>query len=857
MAAQKKPAKPASKTTKSSAGTAKKNTANKSSATTKQRKPAVSEMRKQGNQARAVVLFALAIFLGCLVLIKGDNLWSYAHDAVLGVFGNWAILCPILMIYIAVVTALDKPQVSFAAKIWMMVLVIILFCGAGFIFASAELPSDMSFLDFTRYVYEHNSGAEGGVIGAYVGNPLMLAAGEVGSKIIIVLLIFVALMLLTGTTLIHLFKAVKKPVDVVSDGIQQAKQRREERQSLAEIDIPLEGRMPDHPVHSDTAQLFPIGQPEKVKRKKSDKLANLQNVFGIREEPEEILKTDEITVSNENYVETEHAATTPDYTQLVKDNKAESTEEKDEAALDAEKATAEFLREHAESEKKEAQSGKAAPEARNYIFPPVTLLETGQRIDPATEMEELQNNGRTLVETLKSFGVQTKILDISRGPSVTRYELQPAAGVKISRITGLSDDIAMNLAAEGVRIEAPIPGKAAVGIEVPNKTKNVVRLREIVESNSFITAKSKLTVALGRNIAGKVALADLAKMPHILIAGTTGSGKSVCVNSFITSVLYKASPEDVRFLMIDPKVVELGVYNGIPHLLVPVVTDPRKATGALNWAVTEMLNRYRVFADSNVRDLAGYNSLAKQNKYTYENGEPMLKMPQIIIIIDELSDLMMAAPNEVEDSICRLAQMARAAGMHLVVATQRPSVDVVTGLIKANIPSRIAFAVSSQVDSRTILDGAGAEKLLGRGDMLFAPVGASKPIRIQGCFLTDKEIEKVTDFVKKSGAIDYDEAVISEIEKNAVTEPQKGDGNGAPGSDDPMIEDAIKCVVEAGQASTSLLQRRLRLGYARAGRLIDEMEQLGIVGPHEGSKPRQVLMTYNQWLEKNMQKTDE
>ena len=464
-----------------------------------------------------------------------------------------------------------------------------------------------------------------------------------------------------------------------------------------------------------------------------------------------------------------------------------------------------------------------------------------------------------LVETLKSFGVQTKILDICRGPAVTRYELQPAAGVKISKITNLADDLAMNLAATGVRIEAPIPGKAAVGIEVPNKTKSIVRMRELVESNSFMTSKGKLTIALGRDIAGQVTVADLSKMPHVLIAGTTGSGKSVCINSLIVSLLYKSGPEDVRFLMIDPKVVELGIYNGIPHLLVPVVTDPRKAAGALNWAVTEMLKRYKIFAENNVRDLKGYNSLAEANGYQDENGQPMHKMPQIVIIIDELSDLMMAAPNEVEDAICRLAQMARAAGMHLVVATQRPSVDVVTGLIKANIPSRIAFAVSSAIDSRTILDAGGAEKLLGQGDMLFSPIGAQKPLRIQGCYVSDGEIESIVDFVKNSKAVVYDETVAREIERSAVEGAKAGgdDGDDREDNGDPMMNEAIKCVVEAGQASTSLLQRRLRLGYARAGRLIDEMEQRGIVGPHEGSKPRQVLITYAQWLEMNMQKSDD
>ena len=486
------------------------------------------------------------------------------------------------------------------------------------------------------------------------------------------------------------------------------------------------------------------------------------------------------------------------------------------------------------------------------------MLEVSKELDTRNVTEELQVNGQLLVETLKSFGVQTKILDISRGPAVTRYELQPAAGVKISKITNLADDIAMNLAASGVRIEAPIPGKAAVGIEVPNKNVGVVRMRDLVESNRFCSAPSKLTVALGRDISGQVTVADLAKMPHLLIAGSTGSGKSVCINSLIISLLYKATPDEVRFLMVDPKVVELGIYNGIPHLLVPVVTDPRKAAGALGWAVTEMLNRYKMFADNNVRDLASFNRLiGDKEEYVRDDGVTLKKMPQIVIIIDELADLMMAAPNEVEDSICRLAQMARAAGMHLVIATQRPSVDVITGIIKANIPSRIAFAVSSQIDSRTILDMGGAEKLLGRGDMLFAPMGSQKPLRVQGCYVDDREIESIVNFVKKSKPSEYDQSVIEGIEKNAVAEKSKGDEDNTDAkSTDPMMDEAIKCVVEAGQASTSLLQRRLRLGYARAGRLIDEMEQMGVVGPHEGSKPRQVLITYQQWLEMTMQKND-
>ena len=479
------------------------------------------------------------------------------------------------------------------------------------------------------------------------------------------------------------------------------------------------------------------------------------------------------------------------------------------------------------------------------------LLKEGEQPDGQDLSEELKANAQLLVDALASFGVQTRIIDIARGPAVTRYELQPSAGVKISKITNLADDIALNLATSGVRIEAPIPNKAAVGIEVPNRQTSVVPIRDIIDSQAFREAKSKVTMCLGKDIGGSVCVADISKMPHMLIAGATGSGKSVCINSIIMSILFKASPEEVRLLMVDPKVVELGVYNGIPHLLVPVVTDPRKAAGALNWAVSEMLGRYKLFADNSVRDINGYNRLAEERP-----ERNLAKMPQIVIIIAELADLMIAAQNEVEDAICRLAQMARAAGMHLVIATQRPSVDVITGVIKANIPSRIAFAVSSQVDSRTILDSGGAEKLLGKGDMLFFPVGAAKPIRIQGCFVSDKEVEKVVAFIKGSQTAEYDDQILEEIERQAeATGKSAGSGSGGGGfdADDEMLPAAIECVVETGQASTSLLQRKLKLGYARAARIIDEMESRGIVGPFEGSKPRQVLISRQQWIEMKMQ----
>ncbi len=507
------------------------------------------------------------------------------------------------------------------------------------------------------------------------------------------------------------------------------------------------------------------------------------------------------------------------------------------------------------SEEEAAKAPAEEPEAEEsyqYQYPSIELFERApEESDPNAE-DELKANAQKLVDTLESFGVRTRVLDISRGPSVTRYEVQPMAGVKISRITSLADDIALNLAVADVRMEAPIPGKPAVGIEVPNRKKTPVYIRSIFESQSFLHMTSPLGIALGKDIAGVAQVADLCKMPHLLIAGSTGSGKSVCVNSIIMSLLFRSSPEDVKLLLIDPKVVELAEYNGIPHLLMPVVTEPRKAAGALGGAVQEMERRYHLFAENNVRDIKSFNKLAA-------NDPNLEKMPYIAIIIDELADLMMVVGKDVEDSICRIAQKARAAGMHLIVATQRPSVDVITGLIKANIPSRIAFAVSSQVDSRTILDGAGAEKLLGMGDMLFMPVGASKPTRIQGTFVRDEEISRVLDFIKKSATVQYDEAMIEAMEKHAIQDGKKGsssDADDEPESD-PMLKQAVEVVIDAGQASTSLLQRRCKLGYARAARIMDEMEEKGIIGPYEGAKPRAVLISRQQWLEMQMNQPDE
>lgn len=503
---------------------------------------------------------------------------------------------------------------------------------------------------------------------------------------------------------------------------------------------------------------------------------------------------------------------------------------------------------------------KPAPEELKfsdvYTLPPVNLLNPVQKkLTQADIDNEIDRNSRKLVEALQSFGVQTKLVGVSRGPSVTRYELQPAPGVKISKITGLQDDIALNLASAGVRIEAPIPNKSAVGIEVPNKARDTVFFRELVDTTEFKKSfDKKLETVLGKDISGAMVTCNIAKMPHLLIAGTTGSGKSVCVNSIIMSILMKSTPQDVRLIMVDPKKVEFMMYNGIPHLLIPVVTDPKKAAGALAWAVNEMLNRYKQFSDNNVRDFTGFNELAK------DPDSGLMKMSHIVIFIDELADLMMASPKDVEDSIVRLAQMARAAGMHLVIATQRPTVNVVTGLIKANIPSRIALMVASQTDSRVILDVSGAEKLLGNGDMLYMPVGLPKPVRVQGCFVSDKEVERVVEFIKQTFQAEYDELVMEEVERQTEMVASAQDGKSSGNSDsgdidtsDERLEDAIDFVVESGTCSTSSLQRRLKLGYGRAARLVDIMEEMGIVGPLEGSKPRQVLMTKQEWAERKLQ----
>ena len=793
-----------------------------------------SAARKEAVQGRrqllSVIWFAVAVFLLCVVFSPGQNVWLAIHNFIFGVFGVTAYFYPFLLGFVAVLFAMDKIGGSMNAKVIESGILVILVGAAVDIFSKHN--DALTFWQHLTAAYKSGSHLKsGGFLGALVGQPLYLAFGKTGAAITAILLIFVFLMIITGTTLMSLFRTMARPVKSISEQAENAYQARLERESEEaqsgkqlkvikgfNVDIPVD----DIPEKRNIPKTSLDEKQRKVVSAYYGETPESEPEKPAVPEPEE--KTDDIK---------------PEIETALKAAKNEAEAEKRD--IPPEKAA-----EPTKPAEFSVPEKDAEPKTEGYSYPPLSLLNKSKATDTAALSAELDHTAEHLVETLKSFGVETRIVDISRGPTVTRYELQPCAGVKISKITNLADDIALNLATAGVRIEAPIPNKAAVGIEVPNKASAVVGVRGILESPAFINAKSKLTVALGRDIGGNVVVTDIAKMPHGLIAGATGSGKSVCINSIIISLLYKATPDEVKLLMIDPKVVELGIYNGIPHLLVPVVTDPRKAAGALGWSVTEMERRYKMFADRGVRDLAGYN------KFVENLGDPEVqKMPHIVIIIDELADLMMTAPNEVEDSINRIAAKARAAGMHLIIATQRPSVDVVTGVIKANIPTRIAFAVSSQIDSRTILDSAGAEKLLGRGDMLFSPVGSTKPNRIQGCFVSDEEVEAVVDYIKSDHTVDYDDDVMVEIERQAAIEKKQKTGLPEDGPEgDPMLDEAIRVVVENGMASTSLLQRKLKLGYARAARIVDEMEQRGVVGPYEGSKPRKVLISKEQLLER-------
>lgn len=810
------------KSSRSRPSTAKEAARGRSSST---RAKPTAEQTSARHQMAAVLLFAGAILVLCLAIIPGGSLWKQLHYLIRGLFGICGFILPVLMGYIAVLSALERPIGSLSGKLWQCVLLLVMVGSALYIFTSS--PDGVNYFRAIGNAYLDGIRLSGGgVLGVLLGYPLEYAFTDVGAKIIILLLVFVFVMLITGTTILTLFRTAYKPVRKTKESIETAMTNAAERRHRAagsidvelgegyrdanerrrrRTDIPLDDTVEEEEETSVAEEVPPPPPP------KSEKLIALEKAARGLQEEESI--------------------------SLRKKPEAEGEPEEPEVFTPPESVSL------------------FAPEEASYRYPPLSLLDEPKPVPAGDGDMDVKKLSTLLVGTLKDFGVNTRVIDVTRGPAVTRFELEPSAGVKISRITGLADDIALRLATTGVRIEAPIPNKAAVGIEVPNKTRRTVCLRELLDTPEFSCAKGKLTVALGKDIEGRIVLADLAKMPHLLIAGTTGSGKSVCTNSMIQSILYRANPDEVKLMLIDPKQVEFGIYNGIPHLLVPVVTDPRKAAGALGWAVNEMLHRYKVFAENNVRDLESYNALARKS-------DTLKPMPLYLIVIDELADLMMAAASEVEDSIIRLAQMARAAGMHMVIATQRPSVDVITGLIKANIPSRLALTVASAVDSRTILDAGGAEKLLGYGDMLFMPVGQPKPLRVQGCFVSNSEVEAVVNFLKDTEKHEYDQAVMEEIERQAAAAGKssgkgKADDVESDGEEDEMLPQAIEVVVEAGMASTSLLQRRLRLGYARAGRIIDQLEERHIIGPHEGSKPRQVLITRQQWQEMSFRAEEE
>jgi len=751
-------------------------------------------------------ILVTSILLGALIYLKSGYIGMRLNVILGGVISWIKYIIPVGIFAIGIYLMLNKKE---GLKRKIIQFIILTLC-----ISTLMSTNQFSKGEFTEYnndiklVVERGyelgiRGIGGGAIGTLIAIPIINLIGHAGCYIFI---IGIGLM-----TCIFLFGI--RPIEFIKQTLEASKNRSREYDDDEQIEEPKPRK-----TRMKTNKKIEIEEPEMLSE---------QIQINIKE-PEEHKKESKISFIEANLFKNSNKK----QEQVLQDNLQDEEELfKQEAEIKEDKTKQILTLDHT-----------VTVEDEDYEFPPINLLQEGEA-KKSTGKKALTDTAAKLQKTLYSFGVSAKVENVSVGPAITRYELKPAEGVRVSKIANLADDIALNLAAETIRIEAPIPGKQAVGIEIPNREKEAVHLREIIDSPEFKNSESKTAFALGKDVAGDVVVTDIAKMPHVLIAGSTGSGKSVCINTLISSIIYKAKPSEVKLVMIDPKVVELSIYNGIPHLLIPVVTDAKKAAGALMWAVQEMVNRYGLFAQKSVRDIKGYN------KAIESDGE---KLPHIIIIIDELADLMMVSPKDVEDSICRLAQMARAAGMHLVVATQRPSVDVITGLIKANIPSRISFAVSSGTDSRTILDMYGAEKLLGKGDMLFAPVGSQKPQRIQGAFVSDGEVEKIVDFLKAGREVTYNSDIIEKIEKNNSTDKELDED---PDDDtDEFLMDAIDTVVETGQASTSFIQRRFKVGYARAGRIMDQMEARGIISGYEGSKPRQVLITKEQLEELKMAK---
>ena len=799
--------------------------------------------KKQDSQSflkdEIIILSALAA--GILLLISNFGIGGFVGDAVssvlFGLFGTIAYIIPILLFTgIAFVISNKGNSIAYIKTVagvgftWMVCTLFQLIMN--------EYTAGTRLFSYYKISSMHKDG--GGLLGGIVVSALCPAIGVIGTYVIVIILCIICLVIITEKSFI---RGVKKGSEkAYSSAKQDAKKRKEQaelrrekraqerEQKAAEKerkrkDNTVSGVSFDTTLVKKSPEMREITPPEDVPDLFAEEIPSYD---GREAEVSKNIVPDDITINRAQPIMEEEAP--------IPEPVPEKRKTK-ESKKQVETATANVEQEIKKSEEKRA---------KEYVFPPLSLLKHGKKSGGDSDAH-LRQTAMKLQQTLQNFNVNVTVTNVSCGPSVTRYELQPEQGVKVSKIVGLADDIKLNLAAADIRIEAPIPGKAAVGIEVPNKENTAVMLRDLLETDEFQNHESKIAFAAGRDIAGKVVVADIMKMPHVLIAGATGSGKSVCINTLIMSILYKADPKDVKLIMIDPKVVELSVYNGIPHLMIPVVTDPKKAAGALNWAVAEMMKRYDLFAQYNVRDLKGYNAKVETVEAIEEEGKPE-KLPQIVIIVDELADLMMVAPGEVEESICRLAQLARAAGIHLVLATQRPSVNVITGLIKANMPSRIAFSVSSGVDSRTIIDMNGAEKLLGKGDMLFYPAGYQKPARVQGAFVSDKEVQAVVDFlVKNSESVQYNEEITNHVNSASVAAGGTVSGNSGADDRDAYFVDAGKFIIEKDKASIGMLQRVFKIGFNRAARIMDQLAEAGVVGEEEGTKPRKVLMSMEQF----------
>ncbi|MGN0467361.1 MAG: DNA translocase FtsK [Acutalibacteraceae bacterium] len=890
---------------KKSASKSKKSSSKAKKGTSKKKKGSKKLSFYQENRTKIMLVFFLISILSlCISFIPGYKVWSKIRGAFFGFFGFGFVFLNVCFIIISVRIALDNLK----RKLWSTTLSAfglsaVISSITHLCLNSIESGRTEEWIQQLKNaaldgwtISDYGFSITGGVIGGFFGGGLLHSIGKTASFIILILLLIICLIVFlnisfssVGNFVSSVISGSKNKIDSGASQIKEKhnvnknhrreiheiknERKRAEAQRRREYEIQKEQ---EKALSDDFDFLNTDVETDFDSEKKRPKRAmhhpvRSNSIFTKYEPDENVISgfeddKNDFTDEENGYIDTDEASqistpgTDPNAFSSDFDSCVDIVNDSENLSADLSDNASKIVENAATSAEKLAQKNRSEVESykdeqvlkREYAFPPIDCLSEPDYSKEGDHALEMKTTASKLVETLRSFGVETTLIGVSRGPSVTRYELQPAPGVKISKITNLADDIALNLASSGVRIEAPIPNKSAVGIEVPNQTRSMVKLREIISSSEFKNAKSKLNVALGKDITGGISCADLAKMPHLLIAGTTGSGKSVCLNCMIVSILYNAKPSEVKLLMIDPKQVEFSVYNGIPHLLVPVISDVRKAAGSLAWAVGEMENRYKTFAACGVRNIGGFNKFAKDNP-EYE------LMPQIVIFIDELNDLMMVSPKEVEDSICRLAQKARAAGMYLVVATQRPSVDVITGIIKANIPSRLSLSVSSQVDSRTILDTIGAEKLLGNGDMLFNPVGVSKPVRIQGGYVSDPEIEKIVDFLKNQEEAEYDSEVMDEIEKNAVMDKKQqasaSAGSSAGENGDEMLEKAMETAIECEVISTSLLQRKLRIGYARAARIVDQLDEMGLIGPSEGgSKPRKFLMTRAQFLEMKARK---